>query len=934
MVCRVLLVLSTVSVLLSSSAGAVGTLDACVAEVTPIRLESSVGQRGAPELQAGLQLYQLGAFGRVFILRLVPDSSFLAPAFRVQRVGRGRADPAQGDPDLRKCFYSGEVLSSPGSMVAVSLCQGIRGAFYSDGEEYLIEPVSPGDNPTRPHLIRRRVEQKAGQGGAARCPHSGQGAANFLEARSEIPRGVDNNSGPGPVRQPRAKRFVSEARYIETMLVADQTMLRFHGAGLQHYLLTLLAVVSRLYKDPSIRNLVNVVVVKVLLVEGEGEGPAVSTNAGLTLRNFCNWQLDYNQPSDRHPEHFDTAVLFTRQDICGHQNCDTLGVADTGTMCDRSRSCAVIEDDGLQAAYTTAHELGHELSMPHDDSKTCDKLFGQIGKNHVMAPLFIRLNRSLPWSPCSAFHITEFFDNGHGDCLLDAPAKSVPLPTELPGQAYDLDAQCQQIFGEEYRHCPNTSDSDVCSQLWCRIENEPMCHTKNGSLQWGDGTPCGQNRICVDGACIDTDEVTSIKTVQGSWGSWSPWGECSRTCGGGVQFSFRECNDPVPQNGGKYCEGQRTRHHSCNTQECPNNKGKSFREEQCEKYNSWNYKDVVGNAIKWIPKYSGVSPRDRCKLFCRARGGSEFKVFEPKVIDGTPCGPDTTSICVQGQCVKAGCDHVIGSSKKFDKCAVCGGNSSTCRKISGSLSRSKYGYNDIVTIPAGATNIDIKQRSHKGIEPDGNYLAVKLLDDKYILNGDYSVMTVEQDIPIGGAVLKYSGSSTTLERIQSFKQLQEPLTIQMLSFTTDTLPPRVKYSFFIPKDVLFSKLKAKSNKKSPNAIKQSIVSQYTLGEWSECSRTCGSGWQRRNVECMDNDGKVSLDCNRALRPEDIRPCADMPCPLWQLGSWSSCSRTCGKGERKRSALCVEYTGKTAEEDKCDPSKQPKPVTEECFLQEC
>lgn len=34
---------------------------------------------------------------------------------------------------------------------------------------------------------------------------------------------------------------------------------------------------------------------------------------------------------------------------------------------------------------------------------------------------------------------------------------------------------------------------------------------------------------------------------------------------------------------------------------------------------------------QWIPKYAGVSPRDRCKLFCRARGSSEFKVFESKV---------------------------------------------------------------------------------------------------------------------------------------------------------------------------------------------------------------------------------------------------------------------------------------------------------------
>lgn len=60
-----------------------------------------------------------------------------------------------------------------------------------------------------------------------------------------------------------------------------------------------------------------------------------------------------------------------------------------------------------------------------------------------------------------------------------------------------------------------------------------------------------------------------------------------------------------------------------------------------------------------------------------------------QVVDGTPCSPDSTSVCVQGQCVKAGCDRIIDSKKKFDKCGVCGGNGSTCKKISGSVTSAK-----------------------------------------------------------------------------------------------------------------------------------------------------------------------------------------------------------------------------------------------------
>uniref|UniRef100_A0A8C8SZG2 ADAM metallopeptidase with thrombospondin type 1 motif 8 n=1 Tax=Pelusios castaneus TaxID=367368 RepID=A0A8C8SZG2_9SAUR len=744
-------------------------------EVVPVRLPEPPGSARVS--------YRLAAFGRDFVLRLRPDASFLAPGLTIRHLGRP-GSPAGG---LRGCFYSGTVNAQPGSLAAVSLCRGLRGAFLLDGTEYLVQPIARGAGPPlRPHLLQRLSAPRAEAG--------------------ELP--------PGPRR--RARRFVSEPRFVETLLVADASMVRFYGEELQNHILTLMSVAAQIYKHPSLKNSINLVVVKVLVVDDEKAGPEVSDNGGLTLRNFCNWQQSFNPTSDRHPEHYDTAVLLTRQDFCGHQSCDTLGVADIGTMCNPNKSCSVIEDEGLQAAYTLAHELGHVLSMPHDDSKTCERLFGPLGKHYMMAPLFIHLNKNLPWSPCSAMYLTDFLDGGHGDCLLDAPAKPVILPTDLPGQLamYDLDGQCQQIFGKEFQHCPNTTEEDICAQLWCRMDTkERLCHTKNGSLPWADGTPCGEGKAFCNGILCN---VLQPK-VDGNWGPWSPWGACSRTCGGGVHFSYRDCNDPVPQNGGKYCEGQRAKYQSCHTEECPPDGNALFREQQCEKYNSYNFTDLDGNLLEWLPKYAGVSPRDRCKLFCRARGRSEFKVFEPKVIDGTLCGPETLSICVHGQCIKAGCDHVVGSSKKLDKCGVCGGNGSTCRKISGSLNRSKYGYNDIVTIPAGATNIDIKQRSHRGVRHDGNYLALRTLDGKYLLNGDFAISAMEQDILVKGTILKYSGSLTTLERLQSFRQLPESLTVQLLTISSEVFPPKVKYTFFIPKDVPFSKQKVKE-KKSANII--------------------------------------------------------------------------------------------------------------------
>ena len=50
-----------------------------------------------------------------------------------------------------------------------------------------------------------------------------------------------------------------------------------------------------------------------VILGDEKLGPEVSDNSGLILRDFCAWQQDVNQPRDRHPEHFDTAILLTRE---------------------------------------------------------------------------------------------------------------------------------------------------------------------------------------------------------------------------------------------------------------------------------------------------------------------------------------------------------------------------------------------------------------------------------------------------------------------------------------------------------------------------------------------------------------------------------------------------------------------------------------------
>ncbi|XP_077368504.1 A disintegrin and metalloproteinase with thrombospondin motifs 1 [Festucalex cinctus] len=882
-----------------------------------------------------MRAYRLDVFGEEMILQLEPDQTFLSPGFVFHIVGSPESVPSQ-DADESGCFFSGTVNGEEHSAAALNLCQGLSGGFYFHGQEYFIKPLNTsefsGDKEEEEevHLIRRRARAEAGEG-SSKC--------GVNEDEDRVPTRLDKESEPaisGQTAHHRTRRFVSNPRYLEIMLVADQSMAEFHGAGLKAYLLTIMAVASRLYRHPSIHNSISLAVVKLLVVYEEERGPQVSSNAAMTLRNFCQWQRQHNPPSDRHPEHYDTAMLFTRTDLCGAHSCDTLGMADVGTVCDPDRSCSIIEDDGLQAAFTVAHELGHVFNMPHDDAQLCSGVNGPHWGSHMMASTLSNLDQQQPWSPCSALMVTTFLDNGHGQCLLDKPIKPQALPQPLPGTVYDADHQCRLTFGDDSQHCPDLSTT--CAALWCTVTTSNgllVCQTKNSP--WADGTPCGHDSYCLAGQCLTKSQASKHQTpINGGWGVWGPWGDCSRTCGGGVQYSFRSCDNPLPKNGGKYCEGKRIQYRSCSTESCPDTNGLSFREEQCLAHNDMSAQVSLGSGegVEWVPKYAGVSPKDRCKLVCRAKGTGYFFVLKSKVADGTPCSPDSTSVCVQGQCVKAGCDRVIGSNQRYDKCGVCGGDGATCKKVSGSLERARPGYQDVVTIPAGATHIDVKQRAPGNGRHDNSYLAVRRQDGTYLLNGDYKLMTMESDIALRGALLRYSGSSASLERLRSFSPLPEPLTIQVLS-VGEAPRPRVKYSYFAPRPNNAASTNNNGGRRhSINAIRELGGAEWALMEWGPCSKTCGGGMQQREVVCLDPRGRPSEDCPEELRPLASRSCAVQPCPSWLLGEWSVCSKTCGRGFRKRQLRCVGSDGHTLTHDSCDSKDRPRPLLELCYQSAC
>jgi len=72
------------------------------------------------------------------------------------------------------------------------------------------------------------------------------------------------------------------------------------------------------------------------------------------------------------------------------------------------------------------------------------------------------------------------------------------------------------------------------------------------------------------------------------------------------------------------------------------------------------------------------------------------------------------------------------------------------------------------------------------------------------------------------------------------------------------------------------------------------------GAWSDCTRTCGSGFQHRQRLMTVAPLHGGIACPDAL---GTRSCAELPCPvdcaLTEWGAFSMCSVTCGKGSKTR-----------------------------------
>ncbi|XP_046737583.1 A disintegrin and metalloproteinase with thrombospondin motifs 7 [Diprion similis] len=858
--------------------------------------------------------YRMMVAGSEYHLDLQPSRGFISPGLTVERRKRDvhvRRPPRNHGS---KCHYHGVIRGHENSHVAISACDGLTGVLRGDHGEFWMEPVAVGSGgweasahattstaaSGRPHLVFRRsnpapasseVGAKAGQRRRKKRKKKHEKNCGTREPRRLTETRLEWQTQPGLVQVQgrgrrkyhpskkwhRFKRSVSRARHVEALVVADTSMMAFHQDGdVETYLLTIMNMVSSLYLDPTIGNFINVVVVRIILMEeDDGEqGLNVTVNADKTLYNFCKWQQMLNPGDDSHPNHHDVAILVTREDICSRAStpCSTLGVAHVAGMCQPDRSCSVNEDNGITLAHTITHELGHNFGMYHDTEKIgCSRRDGNT--LHVMTPSFEVDTVGVAWSRCSRRDITNFLDQGKGQCLEDEPADNdYAYPDLPPGAMYNAEHQCRLQFGvREAAVCSPLQE--ICSKLWCVVDGicTSMLHPA------APGTHCGKHMWCQNQECVPIVDMPSA--IDGGWGEWGKWEPCSRTCGAGVSIIERKCDHPEPAHGGKFCVGERRRYKICNTEPCPEG-APSFRSVQCTAYNDKPYK---GKNYTWLPYFDQSEP---CELYCTDTEESVIVPWGESALDGTPCNVGTRDMCIAGICKKVGCDWVVESDATEDRCGVCHGDGTQCKTTTGQYDKNEGpGYNEVVVIPAGSRNINLEE-----IGNNRNYIGIGVpKSDKYFLNGKRQI-TLAGEYEVAGTPALYERDRER-EKVRIPGPIKEDIVVYLIC-RGHYRNFGLRYEYTVPKA-------------EPDRAPEY---SWVFSDWSLCTVTCGGGFQISKAFCHESkSGVVGEDfCKDTNKPEPVtKECNQKPCPArWWVGPWQMCTVTCGIGVRKRSVMCV------------------------------
>ncbi|KAM5148837.1 ADAMTS-like protein 2 [Mantella aurantiaca] len=402
----------------------------------------------------------------------------------------------------------------------------------------------------------------------------------------------------------------------------------------------------------------------------------------------------------------------------------------------------------------------------------------------------------------------------------------------------------------------------------------------------------------------DSSEVWD-EDVTEWWGEWSSWSTCSRTCGGGVMSRERHCLRQRLQTvlgmDNTVCRGQSKQYQLCHKQLCPSGSA-SFKQYQCSAFNAKAFGKMYH---RWVPlypdDYTSISSKP-CDLQCTSTT-RERQLLVP-AHDGTTCRDRTfQGVCINGKCEPVGCDGKLNSARSLDRCGVCGGDGSTCYRVSGSFRKCVLGYALITTIPAGAFDILITEKRNTE-----NILALADLAGNFYINGNM-MMDNPQNFRVAGTLVKYRRPSNIqsegLEYLTTPGPTNQSLSVMYYNFNGKI--PHITFEYTVP-HMSEAPLPLHSEPVQQAPLPPSNVQSATQRVSERSLPYTPDTWNWGNAQ--DTEGSF-IPQERASKEQSIveedqteglQPSTDTPQGLLQSELWRLCD------QQSHSALCQSLFG--------------------------
>ncbi|XP_061197855.1 SCO-spondin-like isoform X2 [Saccostrea echinata] len=489
---------------------------------------------------------------------------------------------------------------------------------------------------------------------------------------------------------------------------------------------------------------------------------------------------------------------------------------------------------------------------------------------------------------------------------------------------------------QRYRDCNNPlpafggrrCSGDFVGEEDCIVKN---CSINGGFSDWGTWSTCSKTcggglifrqRSCNDpppafdglnctGSFVESALCQSNPCpIHGQFGSWEEWSPCSRSCDGGTQSRVRKCNNPYPRYGGQNCTGGFSESRSCNLYKCP-------------------IDGSFGDWARWTD----------CTVSCGGgkKSRTRFCDSPSPLFGGRNCNGSFSeeTVCKTFPCP---IDGYFDEWEAWTACSrTCGGGIQTRNRV---CFDPKHGGRActghfVESLNCNTQNCPINgkfsewetwthctQTCGRGIKKRSRYCnkPIPMYGGKNC-SGDFTEESVcnINPCPIDGNFAEWNEWTDCSQTCGSGKQYRR---------RTCSNP----YPQYGGNDCIGKSMESMNC----NTFSCPINGRFSSwSDWSSCTASCGGGTSKRVRTCNNPPPRYGGN-NCSGEFEELVMCMNSSCPInggfgeWSV--WSSCSKSCGTGEQTRQRFCdnpkPQFGGENCKdifENKKDCNTQPCPI---------